>query len=125
MSNFAGNSFIPMKYSFLVLAFLGILSCGLDSGSDSDDPYLVSDEVFKMKLGNNEVYGVRLKVTAPEKRSFIAYSVRLAQNEKVWLDTIYTEVSMGDTIENELIFSEAVVNPDDQVEVRTQSIKVE
>ncbi len=86
---------------------------------------MVSDEVFKMKLGTDEVYGVRLKMTSPAKRAYLSYVVRLAQNEKIWLDTIYTEVSAGDTIENELIFSEAMVNSGDQVEVQTQSITIE
>ena len=105
---------------------LGLFSCSRENTSTyDDDPYLVSDEVFKMKLGSDEVYGVRLKMTAQEKRSYLGYVIRLSQNEKVWMDTLYIEVSPGDTIENELIFSEAIVSPEDLVEVQTENIHVE
>lgn len=125
MSNFAANS-IPMKYLAILSALVGLVACSSDKAEEfNNDPYLVSDEVFKMKMGNDEVYGVRLKMTAPEKRQYVSYSVRLAQGEKVWIDTIYTEVYAGDTTENELIFSEAVVRPEDRVEVQAENIHVE
>ncbi len=113
-----------MKYGFLLLALFAIVACSNEESATTNngDPYLVSDEVFKMKLGKDEVYGVRLKMTAPERKSYVTYSIRLAQNDKIWLDTIYTEVRVGDTIENELIFSEAVVSPNDQVEIKAEKI---
>lgn len=113
-----------MKYGFFLLALVGAIACSneADTALNNNDPYLVSDEVFKMKLGKEEVYGVRLKMTAPERKSYVTYSIRLSQNDKVWLDTIYTEISVGDTVENELIFSEAVVTPDDLVEIKAEKI---
>ena len=103
---------------------MGLLACSNDNTANTNngDPFLLSDEVFKMKLGNDEVYGVRLKMTAPVKKSVVTYSIRLAQNDKVWLDTIYTEVTVGDTVENELIFSEAIVTPNDLVEIKAEKI---
>ncbi len=100
------------------------MGCSSDKTTsvNDGDPFLVSDEVFKMKLGKEEVYGVRLKMTAPERKSYVTYAIRLAQNDKVWLDTIYTEVSVGDTVENELIFSEAIVAPNDLVEIKSEKI---
>ena len=116
-----------MKYSFILLVLIGLAACSSDTTTsvDNGDPFLVSDEVFKMKLGNEEVYGVRLKMTAPEKKSVVTYSIRLSQNDKVWLDTIYTEISVGDTVENDVIFSEAIVTPNDLVEIKAEKIAEE
>lgn len=116
-----------MKYSFILFALFGLAACSSDSAQTNadNDPYLISDEVFKMTLGEEEVYGVRLKMTSPEHRNYLSYAVSLSQNENVWMDTIYTEVRPGDTVENELIFSEARVNSDDLVEVKAEAISIE
>lgn len=113
-----------MKYLLVLLTIISLGACSSDNGSKNKDPHLVSDEVFKMNVGDSEVYGVRLRLTSNERQS-LGYAISLSQNEKVWLDTVYSDITPGDTIENELIFSEAVVSPDDQVQVRTEAVSVE
>lgn len=94
------------------------------SSSIPSDPHLVKKEIYKTTVGDKEVYGVRLFLTSTEFKN-LRYMVRLAQNDKVWIDTLTTEVPKNDTLESELIFSEAQVNPNDQLELETETLPLE
>lgn len=111
-----------MKHWLLVLSAGMLAACSVSNSEESKDRHLLSEEVFKTKLGKNEVYGVRLMLTTPKPREGVSYRVQLSQNELVWIDTLMMDLKKGDTVETELIFSEAVAAPNDQVEIQTQRI---
>lgn len=111
-----------MKHWLLVLSAGMLAACSVSTPEEPKDKELVSEEVFTTKLGKSEVYGVRLMLTSPNPREGVQYRVQLSQNEQVWIDTLNVELGNNDTLETELIFSEAVVAPNDQVEIQTQRI---
>ncbi len=82
---------------------------------------LVSQEIFQTPLGAGEVYGVRLHFTS-DKNEIKNYAVRLAQNEKVWFDTLQVELSKNDTLESEIIFSEAIFKEDELTQLSVELI---
>ncbi len=61
-------------------------------------------------------------LTSSKPREGVQYRVQLSQNEQVWIDTLAIEIGNNDTLETELIFSEAIAAPNDQVEIQTQRI---
>jgi len=111
-----------MKHWLLVVSAGMLAACSLSESEKKSDSHLVSEEVFKTKVGSKEVYGVRLMLTTPRPREGVQYRVQLSQNEKVWMDTLKVQIKKDDTVETELIFSEAVAKSDDKVEIQTERL---
>lgn len=111
----------PALLTLLIFA----TGCSSDKPQNSD-PNMVSSETFTMKLGDKQVYGVRLRLTSStESKQFLGYEVSLYQNDKVWIDTLFTELSPKDTLESELIFSKSEAKDGNSVSFKTQSFSVE
>lgn len=112
-----------MKHWLFVISAGMLAACSIDNPEKVSDKHLVSEEVFKTKIGNKEVYGVRLLLTAPEPIDGIEYRVQLSRNESVWIDTIQDiEIEKDDTVETEVIFSEAIAEQNDKVEIQTKRL---
>ncbi len=106
---------------FLMVALFG---CQRESASKEENQFLVSKEIFTTRVGASEVYGVQFKTTADEQ-VLKGFAVQLSQNDKVWADTLLLDLAPNDTVENELIFSEAVVGDDDFTELRIETFDIE
>ena len=52
-----------MKHWLLVLSAGMLAACSVSTPEDPKDEQFLSEEIFKTKLGKNEVYGVRLMLT--------------------------------------------------------------
>ncbi len=111
-----------MKHWLFVISAGMLAACSLDNSEKVSDKHIVSEEVFKTKLGNKEVYGVRLMLTTPQPIEAMEYRVQLSRNEAVWIDTVGVEIEQDDTVETEVIFSEAVAEPNDKVEIQTERL---
>jgi hypothetical protein len=110
-------------YILFLTAFL-ITSCTTDSSVN--DANLVESETFEMKLGSKKVYGVRMQLKpSGEQTEFLGYEVQFYQDDKVWIDTVLTELTPGDTLETEVIFSQSQVNPNSSVSFKTKSFQLE
>lgn len=91
------------KYLPLIVA----MAAGCQTENPGTEEVQVLDkQVNTMKLGTEEVYSVSFKATA-DKDMYQLMSIELARDEDVWLDTIALELSAGDTLDTEIIFSDA------------------
>lgn len=88
-----------------VLASIALAGCTAET--ESKDKHLISKEVYNLTLGNQEIYGVRLRLTTTEKMEELGAKVSLMAGEKTFVDTLYLELRKGDTVETEAMFSEA------------------
>ncbi len=111
-----------MKHWLFILSAGMLAACSVSNSESVSDAHLVSEEVFKTKLGSKEVYGVRLMLTTPEPIEAMEYRVQLSRNEAVWIDTVGVEIEKDDTVETEVIFSEAVADPNDKIEIQTERL---
>ncbi len=115
-----------MKFSVfisIVLFLLLVTSCETTEPK-SEDPYLVSSEIFYSRIGSKQAYGVQLRLSA-DKKTYVKYAIELKVNEQVWLDTLSLEIPGGDTLESELVFSGSKVEEDDLVELNLTAIPIE
>lgn len=104
------------------LPFALALTCACQTESTNDkDLEVVSQEVITSRMGNRKVYGVRFRATADEDKTQ-GFAIELARNADVWLDTVYLELSAGDTLESELIFSDAYVGGNESTKLKINSI---
>lgn len=92
---------------------------------NTDIPHIVDSELISIPLGANEVHGVRLRLSAKEKTDYRAYIITLYQDEKVWIDTLRTEVPANDTIDGEVYFTEAIVDKNKSTEFKIESYSIE
>lgn len=94
------------------------------TGPQEAEPQFPYAEVFEQKLGSAKVYGIRIYDYAmqPEQR---IYAVQLDLVEKVWTDTLYSEVPANDTVVNEVIFSEAIVQTNKKASYRLKLLDAE
>lgn len=112
-----------MKHWLFVISAGMLAACSSSESNENSDQNLISEEVFKTKLGNQEVYGVRLLLTSPESIDAVEYRVQLSRNESVWIDTIQNiEIEKNDTVEAEVVFSEAVAETNDKLEIQTERL---
>lgn len=111
-----------MKHWLFVFSAGMLAACSVSNSEEISDSHMVSEEVFKTQLGNKEVYGVRLMLTTPKPIEAMEYRVQLSRNELVWIDTVGVEIEQNDTVETEVIFSEAVAEPNDKVEIQTERL---
>ncbi len=113
-----------MKKLLFISLVLILTACTNEKKSQEKFP-VVSEELFQMKLSSDSIYGVRLRLSTNQPKEFLGVAVSLYQNEKVWLDTVLTELRKGDTIESEVIFSSAKVVKGSQPTVKTETFAVE
>ncbi len=113
-----------MKKALVCIALLAA-ACSTDTSS-SDDPYLADSEIFDTEVGGRRVYGVRLFFSSPDQKPRnLGYQVSLYQSDKVWIDTLYTEISANDTVEGEVIFTESRFKKGERTSFKTESFEVE
>ena len=113
-----------MRKYLLIFGFTLAGACQQDSGQ-MNDKNLVSKEVFTTRIGDKQVYGVQLRATGTTDKSFGAYAIELSVGEKTWLDTLKMELNPGDTLESEVIFSEAQVQKSVDPELKIEAIDFE
>lgn len=111
-----------MRKRFLLPLALLAFSCQNDGATSSSDN-LISAETFTTQIGK-DVYGVRLKV-ASEKKLYLGYEVSLYLEDKVWIDTLYLDIPPGDTVESELIFTQAEPQENIEPEIKTKRLYLE
>lgn len=109
-----------MRKCIFALAALGLAACQQDGATENQDQYVLSQEIFTSQVGANKVYGVQFKATASEQ-TMKGFAIQLAQNDAVWADTLLLDLAPGDTLENEIIFSDAVARESDNTQLRIES----
>lgn len=102
-------------------AFLLMAACASSEAEKTDFP---KGEIFEQKLGSEKVYGLRIYDFAIQNEPR-TYALRLELAEKVWTDTLHSEVYAKDTMVNEVIFSEAPVQSGAKVNYRIQILDAE
>ncbi len=110
-----------MKKYLRLIAISALVACQPNTGA-ADDENLVSQRVFTSRLGGQEVYGVQLQTTG-SKRGFASYAIQLSLDNKVWLDTQRVQIIPNDTLESEIIFSEAVTVKGKEPQLRIERIE--
>ncbi|MEQ9262815.1 MAG: hypothetical protein RLP14_06610 [Owenweeksia sp.] len=114
-----------MKKILAATLLMASMACTSEN-TGSSDAYIANSEVFTTELGSRKAYGVRLFLYSPDGQpKNLGYQVSFYQSDKLWMDTIYAEISPGDTLEGEVIFTESRVKKDEDVSFKTQSFEIE
>ncbi|MGB0176974.1 MAG: hypothetical protein ACPF9D_07400 [Owenweeksia sp.] len=101
------------------------LACGTEN-TPLEDPYIADSEIFNTEIGSRKVYGVRLFFYSPDNRAKnLGYQVSFYQGDKVWIDTVMAEITPGDTLEGEVVFTSSRYDKKKDVSFKTQSFEVE
>ena len=108
----------------VLLLWLLVTSCQSGSDSPSATDEVFQNEVFTSRIGNEQVYGVRMRFYEDRSKKQ-RYLVQLSADAEVWIDTIEINVPAQDTLEYELVFSESRVQKDDLVEVKIKKLALE
>lgn len=98
--------------------FLLLAACQFWEDGSAEEAWPQS-ELREDDLGFGPAYVLRISDYAPRDTAF-GYAVQLSQGSRVWLDTQYLDLSGGDTVFTELVFSLAgdslAVEPEWQIE---------
>lgn len=105
----------------LLPVFLLLAACSSPEVKEKEFPQA---EIFEQKLGADKVYGIRITDFSEISEQRI-YALQLELEEKVWTDTLYSEVSANDTVVNEVVFSQAKVKPEAKVNYRLKILDAE
>jgi len=118
-----GADFRNMKKLIIASGLILLIAC--DNQNVNRELPIVSEEIFEMEIGSQNVYGVRLKLSTEKPKEFLGIAVSLYLDEKVWIDTVLTELTKNDTVESEVIFSAAQVNNKKQPTIKTKTFAVQ
>ena len=92
-----------------MLALVALAACQSSPKEENAENAGLQTELSEIEVGGNVVYAVIIKdssAVADQK----GYAVKFILNEKVWYDTLYLELSAKQSVEGEVIFSEAIVD---------------